>query len=188
MSARTVVPWMKPAAAVRVSIPESEGMGKALSQGMETYSTLVPVPLTFFVDKIRSQIQNQGCSRCTHNDGLGSDRVTPSLVLRVVQYGRVGWERDDSSSGFRSHYCGEGRGVEPGPEVGVDEVHTGILDLHTQGNKQINHQYPYRGAVTARTLIMTSPEPCLGKGKSVFSITSMSPVLAYVIAFMVSGN
>ena len=51
MNARTVVVDEKPAAPVRVSIPESGGMGKILSQGKTIYSALVPDPPEFWVSR-----------------------------------------------------------------------------------------------------------------------------------------
>jgi len=51
-------------------------------------------------------------------------------LLRMIQHGQARRERDNHSSGFRSDNCEELGGVKSTSEVGVNEVDTGILDLH----------------------------------------------------------
>ena len=53
----------------------------------------------------------------------------------MVQYVWVGGERNDHSSRFHPDDRGEGAGVKSTPEIGVDEVDAGILDLTSTTNR-----------------------------------------------------
>lgn len=68
----------------------------------------------------------------TYSDGLGSDGVTSGLVFWVIQYGWVCRKRGNNTSSFRPDDRRKGGGVKSAPEVGVYEVHAGILDLRTR--------------------------------------------------------
>jgi len=67
-----------------------------------------------------------------YSDVLGPGGIAFSLVLLVIQYGRVRREDDNHCRGFQSDGRGELGGVKPTPEVGVSEIDTSILDLHSR--------------------------------------------------------
>ena len=76
------------------------------------------------------------------------------------------------------------------PEVSVDEIDTGILNLHsgkTSDRAKSAPQSHFQLLNTIQTFTSTSPGFCSGKGRAMSSMTSNPPVLAIATAFTVEG-